>query len=214
MVKIDEYAIDELVCGNLRGEEYRRVLQALDEQPGAWKACALAFLQEQALTQELESLAANDRIWSDDSETSIAPTVELASKQDAAQRKEKVRLEWMTRVTSIAALLLVSFTIGWFGAGMRPTTTTTAPDPGDLVNNNDSLPQGDSSSADPVLTQYVVDGEIIPFNRTTPELLQRLKESGNYDIESYDRIISLRDGESIRLVPMQQHRVRSKLIPY
>ena len=54
-------------------------LVALDEQPGAWKDCALAFLQEQALTRELKFLAANDSIWTE--KPAAKPTRQSVSRQ-------------------------------------------------------------------------------------------------------------------------------------
>lgn len=48
--------LDRLVDGELSSTEYRALLTALDEQPEAWRRCALAFLQAQALGGELNVL--------------------------------------------------------------------------------------------------------------------------------------------------------------
>jgi hypothetical protein len=44
---------DRLVDGNLPPAEYRAFLASFDEEPGAWRKCALAFLEAQALAQDL-----------------------------------------------------------------------------------------------------------------------------------------------------------------
>jgi len=44
---------DRLVDGSLSPDEYRALVAALDEEPGGWRKCALAFLEAQALAQEL-----------------------------------------------------------------------------------------------------------------------------------------------------------------
>ncbi len=53
--------IDALVWGELSPEQYRQTLAWLDEHPSYWRDCALALLEEQALAQELKSIAAADR---------------------------------------------------------------------------------------------------------------------------------------------------------
>ncbi len=45
--------IERLVDGELSAEEYRALLASLDDEPGGWKCCALAFLEDQALAGEL-----------------------------------------------------------------------------------------------------------------------------------------------------------------
>jgi len=52
----DERRFDRLVDGELSPDEYRALLAALDDEPGGWKRCALAFLEAQALTNELGGL--------------------------------------------------------------------------------------------------------------------------------------------------------------
>jgi hypothetical protein len=44
---------DRLVDGELSAEEYRSLLASLDDEPGAWRRCALSFLEAQALAAEL-----------------------------------------------------------------------------------------------------------------------------------------------------------------
>jgi hypothetical protein len=72
--------LDRLVDGSLPPSEYRAFLASLDEEPGAWRKCALAFLEAQALSQELGSLvpAAPTPV------KSVSPTNQRASWKNAA----------------------------------------------------------------------------------------------------------------------------------
>ncbi len=49
----DDRRFDRLVDGELSEAERREMLLRLDDQPGAWRRCALAFLEAQALRHEL-----------------------------------------------------------------------------------------------------------------------------------------------------------------
>ncbi len=49
----DNHRFDRLVDGELSPEEYRALIASFDDEPGAWRRCALAFLEAQALTGEL-----------------------------------------------------------------------------------------------------------------------------------------------------------------
>ena len=51
--------LDRLVDGELAPEEARQLIRALEQTPGGWKQCALAFLEAQAWQQTLQPLAAS-----------------------------------------------------------------------------------------------------------------------------------------------------------
>jgi hypothetical protein len=51
-MNLNQLSIERLVEGRLSGDEYRDLLKSLEEEPGAWRRCALAFLEEQALARE------------------------------------------------------------------------------------------------------------------------------------------------------------------
>jgi hypothetical protein len=51
----DDARFDRLVDGDLNAEEYRALLASLDDEPGGWRRCALAFLEAQALRQEFNA---------------------------------------------------------------------------------------------------------------------------------------------------------------
>lgn len=48
--------LDRLVDGELSGDEYRSLLETLDEEPDGWRRCAMAFLEAQAWKQEFGEL--------------------------------------------------------------------------------------------------------------------------------------------------------------
>lgn len=52
----DEMRFERLVDGQLSAEQYRELLVSLDDQPGGWRRCAMAFLEAQALGQELAAI--------------------------------------------------------------------------------------------------------------------------------------------------------------
>jgi hypothetical protein len=52
----DDLRFDRLVDGSLPADEYRALVAALDHEPGGWRSCALAFLESQALAEELGGL--------------------------------------------------------------------------------------------------------------------------------------------------------------
>jgi len=54
--KLNRDDLDRLVDGLLDGEEYQKVIQQIDSTPGAWKQCALVFLESQALSKDFSSL--------------------------------------------------------------------------------------------------------------------------------------------------------------
>lgn len=214
MKKLDAFVIDELVAGNLHGEQYRRVLKALDEQPDGWKECAMAFLQEQALKRELRVLAADDEIWNPNRKSrAIVETPASVHPVSPIKSSEHVRLEWMTRLSSIAALLLLSFSVGWFGAGWGRGTSESDGKPSEATvagGQANEIP----AAADGSIPPMYVGKEMIPVDRSPPALLQELESRGSINLESFDGYVPVRVGDSIELIPVQQYRVRSGSVPY
>lgn len=109
--------IDRLVCGELRGDAYRQALLALEANPAKWRDCALAFLQEQAIEQEMKHLASSNIDWQSPQSGAIrgSKPVALASsspdRSSALLRNNRVRLA--ARLASLAALIVLSFGMGW-----------------------------------------------------------------------------------------------------
>ena len=73
----DDRRWDRLVDGSLSEREYRAMLAALDEQPDGWRRCALAFLEAQAWSGEMQQMRDG---WSTGGETAQS---ELAADRGA-----------------------------------------------------------------------------------------------------------------------------------
>ncbi len=93
-----EQVLDRLVDGELGLEERRALLGALDEEPGAWRRCALAFLEAQAWGGQL-ARAAHE------------PLVARAVSATAADSKMN-RSGWAAWSLTLAASVLVAFVLG------------------------------------------------------------------------------------------------------
>ena len=93
----DDALFDRLVDGELSSDEYRQLLASLDDEPGGWRRCALAFLESQALrgsfAQLLPSTNAVER-----------GTVNVSPTAPASQSRFS---RW-----SVAAMVLAGFGLG------------------------------------------------------------------------------------------------------
>ena len=96
----DDARFDRLVDGELSADEYRSLIAGLDDEPGGWRRCALAFLEAQALGGEL---------------TAIRHSGQLAEKPTApvtlAARKAVEPTRWKLLV-AMSASFLVAFILG------------------------------------------------------------------------------------------------------
>src|SRR5262245_2312386 len=92
--------LERLVDGELSPEEYRALVASLDEEPGLWRHCALAFLEAQALRQELGSV----RRGLDVCESGLVAS-DVAPRTSTAWDKLQIRL-------AVAASFLVAFGLG------------------------------------------------------------------------------------------------------
>lgn len=94
---LDAATFDRLVDGELSPGEYRRVLMALEQQPGAWRKCAEAFLQAQAWQLDMQEVRAAAEV-----KPSAAPTTEVAPRSTVAG-------EWLRMLLVAAASFLLAF---------------------------------------------------------------------------------------------------------
>ncbi len=53
---LDEARFDRLVDGELTAAEYQALLSALDDEPGEWRRCAMAFIEAQAWRSEMAAI--------------------------------------------------------------------------------------------------------------------------------------------------------------
>src|SRR5689334_18008262 len=95
-----ERRLGRLVDGELSPEEYRTLLVSLEEEPGGWRQCAMAFLEAQALSQELSQV-----LHSPDESASARASADTVSRATATWDKAGVLL-------AMAACFLVAFGLG------------------------------------------------------------------------------------------------------
>jgi hypothetical protein len=104
----EQRVLDRLVDGELGADERRALLASLDDEPGAWRRCALAFLEAQSWRWQLSRLASE-------------PLVCKASADVAVATRARRRRFWELGL-AVAASLLVAF-----GLGTRFSSTVQAP---------------------------------------------------------------------------------------
>lgn len=234
--ELETQMIDELVAGELTGEQYRRAIRFLESNPEQWKECALAFLEEQALTRDLSCLAQTNPQWGNQQGSESEDPQEAAANEQIVQlaapneedlesqrqrQKSHHRLQWMHRLTSLAAMLLISFTIGWFGGGLQGNKTTGS---GEVVTSNVAgvpSPPAQRSDVSPSMTNFdpknfqFASDEVVPIQTQIPSSLLELQRRGRIEIESFHALmpISLEDG-STAIVPVQRYRVKPVVHSY
>jgi hypothetical protein len=91
---------DRLVDGELSPDERHSLLAALDNRPGAWRQCALAFLEAQSWRGDLGAIVQQPQASIANPATSAAPM--------ATRSEKKSTQHWL----AIAAGLLVAFGLG------------------------------------------------------------------------------------------------------
>jgi hypothetical protein len=117
--------LDRLVDGELGPSQRRELLAALDDEPGAWRRCALAFLEAQSWRRGCRQLAAEPAAAGPVPEGSLASVENrllgpraVTSRQfwrPAICRRREVR-RMAARLTTAAAVLLAAF-IGGLATG-------------------------------------------------------------------------------------------------
>lgn len=95
----EQRVLDRLVDGELSNDERRALVASLDDEPGAWRRCALAFLEAQSWHWQLSRLAAE-------------PLVCKTSAQVAIANQARGRRRFWEFGLAIAAGLLLAFGLG------------------------------------------------------------------------------------------------------
>ena len=94
-----ETQLQRLTDGELSGDQYRRLLASLDDEPAGWRRCALAFLETQALGQDLPLVR---RSLETTTATATPPPVQPAPSRSLSH------VSWL----AIAASFLFAFSLG------------------------------------------------------------------------------------------------------
>lgn len=130
---IAERDFDRLVDGELSSPEYRRLLSRIEQSPEGWRRCAMAFLEAQALSE--------DMAWAMRTETQqhrveVAPATAATSRLGGSFRR-------MERLAAMAACLAVAFGLGWaIQSSMTGGMPGNGPGPGPnvIANNPPNVP--------------------------------------------------------------------------
>lgn len=122
-----DYLIDLLVDGELRGAERSYLLTAIDDEPDAWRRCALAFLEERELKDGIGRLARGD-----DGEEE---PVETGGRQI-------VRIPGWTRIAAAAAVLAAAFMLGTFFSGLMNGEPPERVQPGGVAESSGNAGAG------------------------------------------------------------------------
>jgi hypothetical protein len=123
----DAARFDRLVDGEMSEEERKNLLASLDNEPGGWRHCALAFLEAQCWKDTLGGLAANAM---EQAETTTLPSVSPLSSLGRRGRTHwsvHLRTAMAMAACFLAALLLGSLLPrGRFSPVTGPSASDTA----------------------------------------------------------------------------------------
>jgi hypothetical protein len=125
--------LDRLVDGELSQDQRRELLAALDDEPGAWRRCALAFLEAQSWRWQLSRLA-------------VEPLVAQTSARPAPLKSRNDRRSLWGLGLAIAASVVAAFGLGvkYQSAGQQLQASNPAPQSGEA----ESVPLAQSDWAD------------------------------------------------------------------
>ena len=231
--RIDQTALDRLVDGELSDDEYKAVVAALDDEPGDWRRCAMAFLESQALTRDLGIV--RERMQA-------CPAVPEAAPQPSSQN------QWggPAKLLAVAASFLLAFSLGivapqFFREGPQDGGASGNLKTAGVLNqktgdpSNSGLPQqalspvgnvrlvmdgpsGETTTAENVpvyevgsdLESYL--SQVVPVLR--PELIELLKQQG-YDVQRHQQLFPapLDDGRQL-IVPVDAYQITPVSIRY
>jgi hypothetical protein len=109
---ISDALLDRLADGELGPDEERQLLAVLENAPGGWRRCALAFVEAQAWRRALSAIAAEEHGAGQVAEqTPMADGVAHAARHACPSPRP-----WTPRASSLMALaasLLFAFAAGW-----------------------------------------------------------------------------------------------------
>jgi hypothetical protein len=119
--------LDVLVDGELSESERRELLLKLDQSPGGWRACALAFLESQSWKQACGAIA-REQDAAGKPIASVVPSGSPAPTARVARSRFRRLFHGGLTVLSMAATFLIALSLGltlrsWWGdAGRAPGT--------------------------------------------------------------------------------------------
>src|SRR4051794_19060678 len=102
---MNDLELERLVDGELSPPEYRSLLASLDDEPGGWRQCALAFLEAQALASELAG---------------IRGSLDLSHDRPVRSRSRHIERRDLWTFFAVAASFLVALGIGILSPRLFP----------------------------------------------------------------------------------------------
>jgi hypothetical protein len=149
----DDVLFDRLVDGELSAAERRRLLASLDEQPGGWRRCALAFLEAQSWSEGLGDFVRDPSVLRSADEQTSAVRATSSSLPSEGRRRG---VAWL----AVAAGLLAAFTLGLISRSGAPIAGNSAAPSDQSIVQVIPPPPSASIDAEPVpdaLTLWVRD---------------------------------------------------------
>jgi hypothetical protein len=221
----EQRVLDRLVDGELGLHERRELLAGLDDEPGAWRRCALAFLESQSWGWQMARVA-NEPILA-----------QLTAPRPASPVRSG---KFWSGFLAVAASLIVAFVAGTRFSSPAPSEPTVAvSDPGAPIEPQPQVvarpksqsagnemaadvgeasnppwrtlrltPVGDSDSAAPIELRVVEDGTQDPWfadeGPLSSSLAQRLEQDG-WEVNRRQRLVplALSDGREL-VVPVEE----------
>ena len=116
---------DRLVDGELSREEYRQFLASLDEEPGGWRRCALAFLEAQALRQDIADLVPKP--------SEVPARHNISDSSHCVTRAMNTRDTRLKPILAVAVSFLIAFGLGISIRGWWPASDAFAPHGAQIV---------------------------------------------------------------------------------
>jgi hypothetical protein len=110
---MNQRLLDRLVDGELDATGRRALLNVLDDQPGGWRQCALAFLEAQA--------------WRNDLRGAVRGSLSVTAPATSTIARPRSRAVLLRQAGLIVAALIVAFGAGWL---IRPGDGRRQLDPG------------------------------------------------------------------------------------
>jgi hypothetical protein len=207
---LDERLLDRLVDGELGDCERRELLQQLENQPGGWRRCALAFLEAQTWSEALASAAGPECVARPES-ASVVSYDPGHRGVDTPRSPIVARSRFWRPVapfTGLAAGLALAFVLGWsYRGGLvgigpsadanRQTGSVVDRSVGATVEAAVKVAAEHSTPTKPAVTAGSVD-----------PIVKNLQQRG-YSVETQQRLVSMesKDGRKVKL-PVQEVRIR------
>jgi hypothetical protein len=219
----DALEFDRLVDGELSADERRRLLSSLDDRPGGWRQCALAFLEAQSWREDLRQVVREGEVAASGAPVRTKPS-------DSSRSGSRIT------ALAIAAGVLVACTIGFvFRDGKVAFRSAATGASEQIAERNEPSSAAtlsgvtpDATSVDDALTLWVRDetGERrslrvplvdagaldsklgLEFQTGLPANVRHQLEQRGYEVQSKRRYapLSLENGRQM-IVPVEDTRI-------